>query len=46
MLGLRVTAPGNGRCDSDGHYLCGGCAQLSMSAWEERTDDVHPRRTR
>lgn len=37
-LGLRITAPGNGRCDSDGHYLCVGCVHLSAHSIEERTD--------
>lgn len=43
-LGLRVAANGNGMCDSDGHYLCGGCAELSRSAWEERTGETHTSR--
>ena len=29
LLGMRVTAPGDGLCDSDGHYLCVGCVHLS-----------------
>lgn len=29
-LGLAVTAPGTGDCVSDGHYLCRGCARLSI----------------
>ena len=32
LLGIRITAAGNGRCDSDGHYLCGGCAEISAAA--------------
>lgn len=28
--GLYVRAPGHGRCDSDGHYLCRGCSHLSL----------------
>lgn len=37
LLGLRVTAAGDGDCASDGHYLCGGCEHLSASAFERRT---------
>lgn len=28
-IGVRITAPGSGGCDSDGHYLCMGCRELS-----------------
>lgn len=27
-LGLRITAPGTGRCPGDGHYLCKGCREF------------------
>lgn len=37
-LGLRVAAPGDGDCDSDGHYLCYGCAHLSARRRAELTD--------
>ncbi len=37
LLGLHLTAPGNGSCDSDGHYLCGGCLHLSESGLERRS---------
>lgn len=37
MLGLRITAPLDGDCWTDGHYLCGGCRHLSRnSAWRLR----------
>jgi hypothetical protein len=35
-LGLRLAAPGTGHCDSDGHYLCGGCRNLSERGRQER----------
>lgn len=41
-LGLRVTAPGTGQCDSDGHYLCGGCAHLSERGRAERIGERQP----
>lgn len=37
-LGVRITAPGNGQCDADGHYLCRGCRELSQAQidhWRE-----------
>jgi hypothetical protein len=37
-LGLEVRAPGNGTCDSDGHYLCGSCLHLSRGAKLDRLD--------
>jgi hypothetical protein len=36
LLGLWITAEGSGSCDSDGHYLCGGCRQLSERGLQER----------
>lgn len=38
-LGLRITAPGTGDCDSDGHYLCNDCIHLSDRAIRERTEE-------
>lgn len=38
LLGLRITAPGDGPCDSDGHYLCVGCIRLSARSIDERTN--------
>lgn len=38
FIGLYVTAPGNGSCDSDGHYLCNDCIHLSRRAYEEKTE--------
>lgn len=38
FLGLRLTAPGGGSCDSDGHYLCGGCIHLSDRSVQERSE--------
>jgi hypothetical protein len=34
-----VTAPGTGSCESDGHYLCGGCHHLSA---DRRADLLEP----
>ncbi len=34
-LGLRVTSHGRGPCQSDGHYLCFGCAEFSAEKYEE-----------
>lgn len=28
--------PGAGDCDTDGHYLCAGCSQMSAHAVRER----------
>ncbi len=36
LVGLTVTAPGDGACCSDGHYLCVGCLHLSGEAIAER----------
>lgn len=41
-LGLYVTSPGDGDCDSDGHYLCAGCARLSRRGYENRVEDTIP----
>jgi hypothetical protein len=38
FLGVWLTAPGDGACDSDGHYLCGGCRNLSENGLLERSD--------
>ena len=40
LLGLRVTAPGGGSCDSDGHYLCVGCRNLSDQGLAERISET------
>ena len=37
-LGLEVRAPGDGTCDSDGHYLCGSCLHLSRRGKLDRLD--------
>lgn len=36
FIGLRITAPGTGSCDSDGHYLCDDCVHLSGKSIEWR----------
>lgn len=37
-LGVRITAPGDGTCSADGHYLCRGCRHLDVDAWEANHD--------
>lgn len=37
-LGMRLTAPGDGACRTDGHYLCLGCREIGREAIEWRTD--------
>lgn len=32
LLGLRITAPGDGQCMSDGHYACMDCYELSRES--------------
>lgn len=36
-LGMRQTAPGDGTCIPDGHYLCKGCRELLVE--DEETDE-------
>lgn len=39
-LGLQIKSPGDGDCDSDGHYLCNDCTRLSNRAieWRQNPD--------
>jgi hypothetical protein len=39
FMGLSITSPGGGPCDSDGHYLCSDCVHLSDSSIARRTED-------
>lgn len=31
--------PGNGECDTDGHYMCAECSEMSLTELRRRKED-------